>query len=241
MYERRIPRIFSLHLIAHLAFALLATGPAGAESFGVPRAGIGATIHNQPVEANTLRVTLSGMQWFVVAKNGERRRKKGELDEISLSLTSLEPRVLERDEKRYGTSYMFNETRGKGGNSYVKISEGDIIYLRHPRRGVSLPDQWINLPPGGRFSITVFAHESDCLRGSGCRRGNKGRYVVEMRLPPLPRPLPGSCTPRNTFRWTLLDGRYQIPRMRDVNIIESGSVVLYPIEGTICVTAARRE
>ncbi len=239
MYERRIPRIFSLHLIALLLPGLLSAGPAGADIFGVPRRGIAATIHNQPVRPDTLRVTLSGMRRFVVAKNGERRRKKGELDELSFSLTSLEPRVMERDDKSYGTSFMFNETRGKGGLDYVKISEGDIIRLRHPRRGWSLPDQWINLPPGGRFSITVLAHESDCLRRSGCRRGNRGSYVVEMRLPPLPRPLPGSCTPRNTFRWTLLDGRYQIPRMREVNIAERGSVVLYPIEGTICVTAAR--
>jgi len=239
MYEHRLTWIFPLRLIALLALGLLAAGAARADIFGVPRAGIVATIHQQPVEADTLRVTLSGMTRFVVAKKGERRRKKGELDELVISLWSLEPRVLERDQKLYDASFMFNETRGKGGDAYVKIGKGDIIRLQPHRRGWSLPDQWINLPPEGRFYISVYAHESDCLRRTGCSRGNKGHYMVEMRLPPMPRPAPRSCGRSNTFRIGLLDGRYQVIGMRDVNIAEKGSVVLYPVQGTICITAAR--
>ncbi len=241
MYEHRLKMHFPIILIAIFWLGLLAASPALPDIFGVPRGGIVSTVHGQPVEADTLRVTLGGMTRFTVAKKGERRNKKGELDELILSLSSRERGVVERHEQAFDATFMFNETRGKGNNGhiYLKIRKGDIVRVQPHRTGGSIPDYWINLPPGGRFSITLFAHESDCLKDNSCKRGNKGHYSVEMSLPPIPAPVPTSCGPSNTFRWGQLDARYQVFGMRDVAITEKGSVRLYPVQGTVCITAAR--
>jgi hypothetical protein len=238
MYKRLFRNRISMFLV--LMLSLTAANPVASGIFGVPRAGLGGTYHGQPVEPNTLRVTLSGMHRFLVAKKGD-RRNKGELDEITLILSSREPIVLERFYQNFGELFFYNETRGKGPGShpYLTIGKGDIVYVRPPRRGDEIPDSWINLPPEGRFAITLIAHESDCTKDIICKRGNKGSYMVEMTLPPLPDPMPASCGPSNTFRWGNLDFRYQVIGMRDVTIAEEGSVILYPVEGSICVTAAR--
>lgn len=204
LFYKRIFLIF-----AFLVVVGLMSYPVDARLFGVPRSGVGGTLHYQPVEADTLRVTLSGMEQFSVVKTGERRGKKGELDRLVLTLSSEAPSVIERHVNEFGSLFFFNTTRGKGANNtYLSIHKGDVVITRPMRRGDTIGDLWVNLPPEGRLSISLFAHELDCFKRNTCGRGDKGRYVVQMTLPPIPSPLPTRCGAGNTFRWALLDGRY---------------------------------
>jgi len=200
-----------------------------------PRSGTAPVFHSLEGQEGVLRMTLSGMNEFMVVKTGDPRNGTGELHTIKLHLTNMNtlPQESEYFNYEWTSRFMLNRTRNKRGNSaYVSIHRRDIIIARN-RHPVPI---WIYVRPGDHVRLEVLARELDCARHRVCGRGDSSLYVIDMRVPYFTGGLPSSCRAEN--RWTLrnVDGKWTFGLARPW---DRGDLRIYPVAGTICYTGQR--
>jgi len=184
-----------------------------------------------------VRIQLSGMDRFEVRKTGD-RRGAGELRYIRITLNGTNE-YNSMGAKGFGALYARPGLVG-GHPPYVAIHRHDTVQIRSwniRRDGGGRGSIWINARSGARFKVAINSRELDCTGNRKCHRHDQGLYEITMTMPELPRDLPRTCGPSNTFNLRNIDGMPQFPGFLDINIRTKKKLVLYPVNGQICITA----
>ncbi len=230
-------KLYLAHFIAIILVGL--TFPHSTNAANLPRSGTAPAYHSLEGQAGVLRMTLSGMNRFMVVKTGDPRHGTGELHKIKLHLVNLTPGAIEYFNYDWTSAFMSNRTRNKRGNTaYVPIHRRDIIEA-HRRRPVPI---WIYVRPGDRVRLEVTARELDCTKQRVCGRGDNSFYGFDMRVPYFTNRPTSSCMALNT--WTLHqtpNGQWKfagtpLTPIAQYPVTERGDLRIYPVSGTICFT-----
>jgi len=204
--------------------------------FSLPRGGTAPEYHTLSGDP-MVRIQLSGMDRFEVRKTGD-RRGAGELRFIKIGLHGVDG-YSTMGAKGFGALYARPGLVG-GHPPYVSIHKHDIVQIRRwniRRDGGGRGSIWINARPGARFTVTIDSRELDCAANRKCNRHDQGLYKMTMTLPALPGDLPRTCGPSNTYNLRNIDGMPKFPAFLDINIKTKKKLLLYPVNGQICVTA----
>lgn len=211
--------------------------PAWAGPLHLPRGGLAEESHRLS-GSPMIRIQLSGMDRFDVMKTGD-RKGAGELRYIRISLSGSNE-YNSMGAKGFGALYARPGLVG-GHPPYISIHKNDTVQIRSwniRRDGGGVGSIWINARPGARFSVTIDSRELDCAGHRKCKRHDEGLYKISMTIPPaLSRDLPRSCGRSNTFSLRNIDGLPQFPSFSDIDITTKKKLLLYPVDGQICITA----
>lgn len=203
-----------------------------ASAFSVDNTGLLTMRHDLELDENSIRVELHNLNSVVVFSTGERRNREGELNKYSIKFEG----VNEFEFRSWGMpSDIFNLTKGvNGGSGYIDISRNDRLELydgdttNDSGERQLKPTPWINARRGSRVKITIEARELDCSGQNVCGRGNNGKVVYEMTIPPLATNLPDSCGDSNSFSGAVIDGEFQFAGMLDYVRVESSNPIIKP-------------
>jgi len=230
---KHILQIFSLAAI--LSLALVSTTYAGI--FSLPRGGTATNYHPLTGASSIMRLTLVGMDRFVVLKTGDRNANTGELNNLTLTLSATSG---EYDSMELSTGQMRNLTTGSYGNrAYIKVHKQDIMETGNPRGYFRMPDIWINVRVGDRITLNLDARELDCTGERVCNRGDSGHYKIELTVPSVLSPAPTTCGRMNSAPLTFRNGQIAFASFDTLAFEATGDVLLRPIRGTFCLTPAR--
>jgi len=231
---------------AAFALVLLALAPAAqAGLFSLPRSGTATQSHNLRAGPGVFRLTLSGLNRFLVVKTGDRKGTAGELRRITITLYNRSTDVSEVDTVTLTQDLLRNASATKyrnsyGNSAYLKIHKGDFLEPGGPRGPRPATDMWINVRPGDRIRLGLKFRELDCSGERVCNRGDNGRYELDMVVPATASAFSSLCAP-TANSWSIgRQAQYYVFRgMPTTTITAKGSVLLYPLAGRICITPSR--